>query len=166
MCAGFALSVLQLGLSSQALAMDCPAATVADPKGVPAGKYPQQYDLAEFESLAKCKLSFKANPDIEKLNKRIRGNPDLPPLEQRIPEDALVVAPYASIGKYGGTFDVMSNATEAGTSDFLAIRHVKPGALLRRPADHRAERGQGLGVERRLHAADLLLSQGPQVVRW
>ncbi len=123
-CAGFALSVLQLGLGSQAFAMDCPAATVADPKGVPAGKYPQQYDLAEFESLAKCKLSFKANPDIEKLNKQIRGNPDLPPLEQRIPEDALVVAPYESIGKYGGTFDMLSNATEAGTSDFLAVRHV------------------------------------------
>ncbi|MDH3630452.1 MAG: ABC transporter substrate-binding protein [Gammaproteobacteria bacterium] len=104
--------------------MDCPAATVADPKGVPAGKYPQQYDRDEFESLAKCKLSFKANPDIAKLNKRIRGNPDLPPLEQRIPEDALVVAPYDSIGKYGGTFDMLSNATEAGTSDFLAVRHV------------------------------------------
>jgi peptide/nickel transport system substrate-binding protein len=122
-CAGIAFTLLQFGFAGEALAA-CPAATVADPKGVPAGKYPQQYDLAEFESLAKCKMSFKANPDIAKLNKRIRGNPDLPPLEQRIPEDALVVAPYASIGKYGGTFDVMSNATEAGTSDFLALRHV------------------------------------------
>jgi len=58
------------------------------------------------------------------MNKRIRGNPKMLPLEQRIPEDALVVVPYDSIGKYGGTFDMMSNATEAGTSDFLAIRHV------------------------------------------
>jgi peptide/nickel transport system substrate-binding protein len=123
-CAGVAFAILQLGLTGEALAAGCPAATVDDPKGVPAGKYPQQYNLAEFESLAKCKLSFQANPDIEKMNKRIRGNPDLPPLEQRIPEDALVVAPYDSIGKYGGVFDVMSNATEAGTSDFLAVRHV------------------------------------------
>jgi len=123
-CAGIAFTLLQFGFAGEALAMDCPAATVADPKGVPAGKYPQQYDRDEFESLAKCKLSFKANPDIAKLNKRIRGNPDLPPLEQRIPEDALVVAPYDSIGKYGGTFDMLSNATEAGTSDFLAVRHV------------------------------------------
>ena len=103
----------------------CPAATVADMKGVPAGKYPQQYDLAEFEKLAGCKMAFRENPDIAKLNGRIRGNPDkLPPVAERIPEDALVMAPYQSIGKYGGTFDVMSNATEAGTSDFLAIRHV------------------------------------------
>ncbi len=102
----------------------CPAVTVADMKGVPAGKFPQQYDLAEFEKLAGCKMSFKENPAIAKLNGRIRGNPKLPPVEQRLPEEPLVVAPYHSIGKYGGTFDMMSNATEAGTSDFLAVRHV------------------------------------------
>jgi peptide/nickel transport system substrate-binding protein len=123
-CGGIVLMAAQFGLSGAAIAAGCPAATVADMKGVPAGMYPQQYNLDEFEKLAKCKLEFKANPDIEKLNAKIRGNGDLPPLAERIPEDALVVAPYASIGKYGGTFDVMSNATEAGTSDFLAIRHV------------------------------------------
>jgi peptide/nickel transport system substrate-binding protein len=111
--------------AGSALAAGCPAITVDDMQGVPAGKYPQQYDLAEFEKLAKCKLSFQENPDIAKLNGRIRGNPgNLPPVAERIPEDALVMAPYDSIGKYGGTFDMMSNATEAGTSDFLAIRHV------------------------------------------
>jgi peptide/nickel transport system substrate-binding protein len=36
----------------------------------------------------------------------------------------LVVVPYDSIGHYGGTFDALSNATEAGTSDFLSVRHV------------------------------------------
>ena len=123
-CAGIVLMTAQFGLSGAAVGADCPAATVKDMKGVAAGKYPQQYDLPEYEKLAKCKLTFKANPDIEKMNKRIRGNPALPPLAERIPAEALVVAPYHSIGKYGGTFDVMSNATEAGTSDFLAIRHV------------------------------------------
>jgi peptide/nickel transport system substrate-binding protein len=123
-CGGIVLMAAQFGLSGAAIAAGCPAATVKDMMGVPAGMYPQQYDLGEFEKLANCKLELKANPDIAKLNGRIRGNPDLPPLEERIPEDALVVAPYDSIGKYGGVFDVMSNATEAGTSDFLAIRHV------------------------------------------
>jgi peptide/nickel transport system substrate-binding protein len=123
-CTGLVLIAAQFGLSSAALAASCPAATVADMKGVPAGMYPQQYDRGEFEKLANCKLEFKTNPDIEKMNKRIRGNGDLPPLAERIPEDALIVAPYDNIGKYGGTLDVMSNATEAGTSDFLAIRHV------------------------------------------
>ncbi len=119
--------VIGLGLMAMAGSVwaNCPAVTVADMKGVGAGKYPQQYDLAEFEKLAGCKMSFSENPEIAKLNGQIRGNPaNLPPVADRLPDEPLVVAPYASIGKYGGTFDMMSNATEAGTSDFLAIRHV------------------------------------------
>ncbi len=121
---GVALMVLQLGFASEALAAGCPAVTVADSKGVAAGKYPQQYELSEFQSLANCKLSFSGNPDAAAMNKRIRGNPGLPSLADRIPMEPLIVAPYDSIGKYGGTFDMISNATEAGTSDFLAVRHV------------------------------------------
>ena len=102
----------------------CPAVTVADNMGVPEGKYRQQYELSEFQSLANCTLSFTGNPDAAALNARIRGNPELPSLAERLPEEPLVVAPYNEIGKYGGTFDVLSNATEAGTSDFLSVRHV------------------------------------------
>ena len=121
--AGVALVILVAGATTEALAAACPAVTVAKDMGI-SGKYPQQYELAEFEKAAGCKLTFSQNPDIGKLNSRIRGNPELPPVEQRLPDEPLVVAPYSSIGKYGGTFDMMSNATEAGTSDFLAIRHV------------------------------------------
>ena len=103
---------------------NCPAVTVADSKGVAAGEFPQQYELAEFESLANCKMSFSENPDIAALNAKIRGNGDLPPLAERIPSEPLVYAPYDAIGSYGGTLDVLSNATEAGTSDFLSVRHV------------------------------------------
>ncbi len=102
----------------------CPAVTVADSMGVPEGKYRQQYELSEFQSLANCTLTFNGNPDAKALNARIRGNPALPSLAERLPEEPLVVAPYDVIGKYGGTFDVLSNATEAGTSDFLSVRHV------------------------------------------
>ena len=91
---------------------DCPPVTVADPMGVPSGKYPQQYELSEFESLAGCTLSLSENPDIAELNSRIRGNPDLPPLAERLPEEPLVLAPYHSIGKYGGTFNGMSTACQ------------------------------------------------------
>ena len=121
--AGVALVILQASATTAALAAACPAVTVANDMGI-SGKYPQQYELTEFEKAAGCKLAFSQNPDIGKLNSRIRGNPELPPVEQRLPDEPLVVAPYSSIGKYGGTFDMMSNATEAGTSDFLAIRHV------------------------------------------
>ena len=113
-----------LGLFAGAAQANCPAVTVADDKGVAAGKYPQQYELSEFESLAGCKLSFSENPDIGALNARIRGNPEMPALAERLPSEPLVMAPYDSIGKYGGTLDVLSNATEAGTSDFLSVRHV------------------------------------------
>ena len=116
--------VALLGLFAGAAQANCPAVTVADDKGVAAGKYPQQYELSEFESLAGCKLSFSENPDIGALNARIRGNPEMPPLAERMPAEPLVMAPYDSIGQYGGTLDVLSNATEAGTSDFLSVRHV------------------------------------------
>jgi len=105
-------------------AQGCPPVTVSDMKGFSAGKYPQQYSMAEYEGLGSCKLQFNTNPDMAKLNGKIRGNPKLPPLAERIPQEPLVVVPYDSIGKYGGTFDALSNATESGTSDFMSVRHV------------------------------------------
>ncbi len=108
-----------------AQAAQCPAVTVADSKGVAAGAYPQQYELAEFQSLAGCTLSFSTNPAIAELNGKIRGNPALPAdLANRIPAEPLVVAPYKSIGKYGGTYNNLSNAPEAGTAGFMSMRHV------------------------------------------
>ncbi|MYA89077.1 MAG: ABC transporter substrate-binding protein, partial [Boseongicola sp. SB0662_bin_57] len=103
---------------------NCPGITVADMGGVAPGAFPQQYDLAEFQAAAGCTMEFSGNPEAAALNAKIVGNPDLPPLSERIPEEPLVVVPYDSIGKYGGTLDVLSNATEAGTSDFLSVRHV------------------------------------------
>ncbi len=111
-------------LSGTAFAGACPAVTVADPLGVAAGEFPQQYELAEFQSIADCTLEYTANPDAAAMNGRIQGNPDLPDLANRLPSEPLVVAPYDKIGSYGGTLDIMSNATEAGTSDMMSIRHV------------------------------------------
>jgi peptide/nickel transport system substrate-binding protein len=102
----------------------CPAATVADPMGL-TSEFPQQFELAEFESAAGCTLTFSENPAIADLNARIAGNPtDLPAVAERLPAEPLVVAPYEQIGTYGGTLDGLSNATEAGTSDILSVRHV------------------------------------------
>ena len=51
-------------------------------------------------------MTFQGNPDIAKLNAKIRGNTrNLPPVEQRLPSEPLIYAPYDSIGKYGGTLD-------------------------------------------------------------
>ncbi|MEW2918524.1 ABC transporter substrate-binding protein [Ruegeria sp. ANG10] len=103
---------------------NCPAATVADMQGVSDGAYPQQFDLAEFQSAAGCTLSFAENPAIADLNGKIRGNGDLPAVADRLPAEPLVIVPYDSIGQYGGVLDALSNATESGTSDFLSVRHV------------------------------------------
>lgn len=102
----------------------CPAVTVTDAQGVSEGTYPQQFDLAEFESAAGCDMEFSANPEIESLNAQIAGNGELPPLDERLPEEPLVVVPYEEIGQYGGTLAGLSKATESGTSDLLSIRHV------------------------------------------
>ena len=104
---------------------NCPAITVADMGGVAAGAFPEQYDLSEFQTAANCTMEFSENPAIAELNGQIKGNPaELPAVTDRLPEDPLVVVPYDSVGKYGGTLDALSNANEAGTSDFLSIRHV------------------------------------------
>ncbi|MEM7561777.1 MAG: ABC transporter substrate-binding protein [Pseudomonadota bacterium] len=118
------ISIAVLSAFTTVAQANCPAVTVADSKGVAAGKYPQQYELSEFQSLANCTMEFSGNPDSAALNGKIRGNPELPALSERIPAEPLVMAPYDEIGNYGGTLDVLSNATEAGTSDFLSVRHV------------------------------------------
>ena len=102
----------------------CPAVTVADSMGVAAGAFPQQYELSEFQSLANCTLEMSENPAIGAMNGRIRGNPDMPALADRLPAEPLIMAPYDMIGQYGGTFNALSNATEAGTSGFMSVRHV------------------------------------------
>ncbi len=113
-----------VALTGGALAAACPAVTVSDAKGVAAGAFPQQYELAELQSLGNCTMEFAANPASGDLNARIRGNGALPSLADRLPAEPLVMAPYDAIGSYGGTLDALSNATEAGTSDFMSTRHV------------------------------------------
>ncbi|MEE9452885.1 MAG: ABC transporter substrate-binding protein [Paracoccaceae bacterium] len=120
----FLSTVALVALASGVNAASCPAVTVSDMMGVAAGDFPQQYELAEFQSLASCTMEFSGNPDAAALNARILGNGDLPSLADRLPAEPLVLAPYDAIGTYGGTLDALSNATEAGTSDFMSIRHV------------------------------------------
>ncbi|MEO1308801.1 MAG: ABC transporter substrate-binding protein, partial [Pseudomonadota bacterium] len=117
-------SAAVVALSTSAALANCPAITVADPQGIAEGAFPQQYELAEFQEAAGCEMTFSTNPEIEALNGEIKGNEALPPLAERLPSEPLVMVPYDAIGTYGGTLDALSNATEAGTSDFLSVRHV------------------------------------------
>ncbi|MDG1801768.1 MAG: ABC transporter substrate-binding protein, partial [Paracoccaceae bacterium] len=103
---------------------DCPAITAEDMQGIGAGAYPNQFELVALQDAASCEMGFSENPSIAALNSEIRGNADLPPVADRLPDEPLVIVPFASIGEYGGTFNALSNATESGTSDFLSVRHT------------------------------------------
>jgi len=115
--------VISAVLPTFALA-DCPAITAEDMQGISAGAYPNQFELAALQDAASCEMGFSENPSIAALNSQIRGNTDLPPVADRLPDEPLVIVPFASIGEYGGTFNALSNATESGTSDFLSVRHT------------------------------------------
>lgn len=114
--------VALFAMSASAFAA-CPAVTVADMKGL-SSIYPQQFELAEFEKAGSCKLSFDQNPDIASFNAKIVGNGALGDVTTRLPAEPLIVAPYASIGSYGGVISGLSKATESGTSDLLSVRHT------------------------------------------
>ena len=119
----------KLLLSSAALAAfagaamaACPAVTVSDPMGVAPGHSRSSMNWLNSR-LADCTLKMSENPDIAAMNAYSRQS-GLPALADRLPAEPLVVAPYDMIGSYGGTFNALSNATEAGTSDFMSVRHV------------------------------------------
>ena len=76
-------SVALCAFAGSAAASTCPPVTKTDMMGVPAGSFPLQYDLAEFQQLANCELSFTGNPDAATLNERIIGNGALPSVDER-----------------------------------------------------------------------------------
>ena len=73
----------------------CTGSTMND--GLKGGKYPQQYELSEYESAAGCKMQFSENPNITSINASIQGNKGLAGVADRQPAEPLVVVPYDSI---------------------------------------------------------------------
>lgn len=104
----------------------CAAATEADMMGVDAGEFPGRYSLDEYQSMAGCELTFSENPNIADLYDQIphENKAELADVVDRLPAEPLVMMPYDTIGSYGGVLNGLSNATEAGTSDLLSVRHV------------------------------------------
>src|SRR5687768_3448026 len=109
-----------------AVSGECPAITVADPQGVAAGAWPQQYEVAEFETAANCTMAYTGRTEYDARLVEFGFLPegDLPPLEERLPEEPLVVVPYEEIGQYGSRLSGASVAPEAGNSEWLSVRHV------------------------------------------
>jgi peptide/nickel transport system substrate-binding protein len=70
---------------------------------------------------------FTESPDLAEMVKA--GT--LPPVEQRLPENPLVVLPVKSIGKYGGVW----HRAWRGTSDFHCFGRINYETILRWPRD-------------------------------
>jgi peptide/nickel transport system substrate-binding protein len=110
-----ALTFLWLG-STAVQAASCP--TVAEPQALK-GAFPEQVEIEEAAA-GGVKLTFAENPlfaDDVKSGK-------LKPVAERLPEQPLVVLPYAECGKYGGTLEATSRGMTSGTSDALSWRQA------------------------------------------
>lgn len=68
---------------------------------------------------------------------------ELPPVEERLPEDPLVVEPYESIGQYGGTW----RRAFKGIADFHAYGRINYEPMLRWPRDPADPVAPGLAKE-------------------
>lgn len=100
-----------------------PAITVADMQGVPAGQYPNQYELAEFEAITGGKMEFVGRDKMDERLITLFG--DIPSdVTARLPEEPLVEVPYNEIGKYGGELEGLSLGPESGNSEYLSWRHA------------------------------------------
>ena len=100
-----------------------PAITMADLQGIAPGKYPQQYEVAEFEAATGGKMVFSDRGAIDP--KLVEFFGDIPTdVNARLPEEPLVVVPYAEIGTYGGQLEGLSLGPESGNSEYLSWRHA------------------------------------------
>ena len=118
----FVLAMLGLLLNASNFAFaqtTCPVTTVADTKGL-MGKYPEQFELSEYETAGNCKLTFSDNPLFADAVKA--GT--LPRIEDRLPAEPMIVQPYAEIGSYGGTMFGAALEPESGTSEILSWHQV------------------------------------------
>lgn len=107
----------------------CPPITVADGQGLDlASRYPNQFEIDEFENVAGCQLQFSGNPQIKAIAQRLPtalGGATVPEeTSERLPTEPLIVLPYAQIGRYGGVLKGHSPSATEGTEGVHSWRHV------------------------------------------
>ena len=91
---------------------------------------------------------------------------ELPPVEERLPEDPLVVTPQESVGQYGGIWrQSVTLGTKNHAAHSIGYYGEKSLAPLERGQERdRAEHRFGFLVERRRQGDQLHPSQGLEVV--
>ncbi len=97
-----------MGANAIGLVLLCSAAAAANPGEPlvlnsqarnPQALYPQEWLQAAETASQLSVTAFKQSPVLRQRS--------LPPVEQRLPDDPVVIAPYDSIGRYGGTARVI-----------------------------------------------------------
>ena len=96
---------------------DCP--TAAEPADLQMA-FPHQIELAEYNAQTGSTLAFSERPEFAE---QVAAG-TLPSVEQRLPEEPLVLLPYVNCGKYGGTLRGFARAYESGTSEILSWRQL------------------------------------------
>ena len=87
----------------------CGAISLLAVTPVLAAQYNIAYNLEEYEELTGKKMEYQEAPML----RTMVAAGELPPLEERLPEDPLVVKPAEEIGQYGGT---LRRIKERGTA--------------------------------------------------
>jgi len=116
------------------------------------GQYQTLYELKEYEQLSGKKLEFHEAPE---LRTRVAAG-ELPPVEERLPEEPLVIEPFEKIGQYGGT---LYTAT-LGVNSFSEAEWgpvVSPGPIL--------SLGMGAGIGPGI-LKDIKISKDGKAMTW
>lgn len=93
--------------------------TVGNPLGCES-RFPGQLELDEAEKCLGGSLAYHENPLF---SEKVKTG-DIPLVDERLPEQPLILMPPYEIGKYGGTLRGVSRALESGTSEILSWRMV------------------------------------------
>ncbi len=73
-------------------------------------QHAQPYNLDEYEQISGKTLTFSEAPML----RTMVAAGDLPPLEERLPQDPLVIKPAEEIGQYGGTLRLLNEGPSKG----------------------------------------------------
>jgi len=74
-----------------------------------AQRNPELYNASDYEKLTGKKMVYQEAPML----RTMVAAGELPPVEQRLPEDPLVVGPSEEIGQYGGTLRILNEGPGA-----------------------------------------------------
>jgi len=116
-------------------ATSAPAAPAAGATTAPAAAKPTETAKPAAAAPAKPS-SYKEAPALAQMVK----DGKLPPIDQRLPENPIVVQPIESIGQYGGTW----RRAFTGVADFHAYGRTVYESMLRWPRDPKGQIGPGL----------------------